>query len=61
LSWSAPVTEAVPVGMPTGISCPQTTFCMAVDGTGRAVEYNGHWDAPVRVAAPGTTAKRYRP
>ncbi len=35
------------------VSCPSSSFCMAVDAGGRALEYvGGHWSAPV-VVEPG--------
>jgi hypothetical protein len=37
------------------ISCPSSSFCMAVDTRGDAVEWNGvRWSAPVVVIPPAT-------
>jgi hypothetical protein len=34
----------------TGVSCPTTSFCVAVDGAGEALQWNGTtWSAPVRI------------
>jgi hypothetical protein len=33
-----------------GVSCPTATFCMAVDQSGQALQWNGQsWSAPVRI------------
>jgi hypothetical protein len=41
--------QASGTGYP-GVSCPTTTFCMAVDGAGDAIEYaNGSWSSPVQL------------
>ena len=38
----------------TDVSCPTSTFCMAVDAGGNAIGYNGtSWSAPVRVDPSG--------
>jgi hypothetical protein len=38
----------------TDVSCPTTTFCMAVDAGGHAITYQGgHWSAPVSVDPSG--------
>jgi hypothetical protein len=34
----------------TGVSCPTTTFCQAVDGDGNAIKYSdGKWATPIQV------------
>ena len=49
-TWAAPTTAIAPVGQLTSVSCPSGTFCLAVDGFGNAVRYNGStWGAPVSV------------
>jgi len=38
----------------TDVSCPTTTFCMAVDAGGNAIAYQGgQWSAPVRIDTSG--------
>jgi hypothetical protein len=38
----------------TGVSCPDTTFCVAVDARGDAVRWNGaRWSTPAGVDAAG--------
>lgn len=40
----------------TGVSCPSTSFCVAVTALGQALQYDGSsWSAPVQIepAAPG--------
>ncbi|CAN7230216.1 hypothetical protein LJR027_000769 [Terrabacter sp. LjRoot27] len=45
--WSAPVTAIPDRGRPSDVSCPTTTWCMAVDLSGRAMTFNGStWTAP---------------
>src|SRR3954471_4218974 len=45
--WSAPVTAIPDRGEPSDVSCPTTTWCMAVDLSGQALTFNGHsWSAP---------------
>jgi hypothetical protein len=53
LDWSAPV-PIDPGGTLTGISCPSTTFCVAVDAAGNAaVDDAGVWSTFTAVAGPG--------
>ncbi len=61
-SWSQPVTVD---GSPASVSCPDQSFCMAVDYGGRALSYDGSiWTAPqpvdlgaglTSVSCPSTT------
>jgi hypothetical protein len=45
-----------PNQMITGVSCPTTTWCQAVDGHGNVITYsNGTWSAP-QVVDPGSIA-----
>ena len=47
LAWSTPAQIAPYTGRPRSVSCPTTTWCMAVDGSGRALTWNGSaWSAP---------------
>lgn len=49
--WGTPVLIDS-TGAPTSISCPSTTFCMALDSKGSALTYDGtSWSAPVVVSA----------
>jgi hypothetical protein len=49
-SWSSPMlVDASGTALPS-VSCPFPTFCMAVDGTGQALTYNGTvWSAPTDI------------
>ena len=48
-SWTTPQTYGVPTSF-TGVSCPTTTFCTAVDELGQALQWNGQaWSAPAAV------------
>ncbi|MGW5241002.1 hypothetical protein ACWEOW_18880 [Monashia sp. NPDC004114] len=48
--WSAPVTAIPDRGQPSDVSCPTTTWCMAVDRGGRAMTFNGStWGAATLV------------
>jgi Glycine rich protein len=51
LTWSpARHIDGAPGGL-TAVSCPDTTYCVAVDGEGNAVTYDaGRWSKPVNVA-----------
>ena len=54
-SWSPPVRiDNLPTTdyLPTpSVSCPSSSFCMAVDTLGQALKYTGgSWSAPVRVS-----------
>ena len=54
--WSAPVTAVPDRGQPSDVSCPTTTWCMAVDLSGQALTFNGRaWSTPRKVfpKAPG--------
>ena len=45
-SWGPP-TDVDTTHAVNGISCPTTTFCAGVDGSGYATTYNGtSWSAP---------------
>jgi hypothetical protein len=51
-TW-APVRTIDPQGDLDGISCPTTSFCMAVDSGGSVVTWNGSaWSAPVAAIPP---------
>jgi hypothetical protein len=53
LHWSTPALID-PNGAVSGVSCPTTTFCMAVDGGGNAATYNGKgWSSFEPVADSG--------
>jgi hypothetical protein len=58
LSWSAPVlVDNPPFGGMSGVSCPSASLCVAVDGSGRALIYNGSsWSAPTGI--DGTNGPR---
>ncbi len=46
-SWTTPQTYGVPTSF-TDVSCPTTSFCMAVDELGQALVWNGQaWSAPM--------------
>ncbi len=56
-AWAAPVSVEPPSSSVSkqinAVSCPSSSFCMAVDASGSALEYaGGHWSAPV-VVDPG--------
>ena len=56
-AWAAPVIVEPPSSSVSkqinAVSCPSSSFCMAVDANGSALEYaGGHWSAPV-VVDPG--------
>jgi hypothetical protein len=55
LHWSAPHPVDTRGGL-SGVSCPTRTFCMAVDSSGRAMTYDGHWSKPKKVVAGSLTA-----
>ncbi|WP_076263404.1 hypothetical protein [Intrasporangium flavum] len=45
--WSAPVVAVPDRGQPSDVSCPTSTWCMAVDLSGRVATFNGSsWSAP---------------
>jgi hypothetical protein len=45
--WSTPVTAVPDRGQPSDVSCPTTTWCMAVDLSGRVLTFNGTtWSTP---------------
>lgn len=47
--WSVPNPHGVSSSF-TGISCPTTTFCAAVDQRGEVLSFNGQgWSAPTRI------------
>jgi hypothetical protein len=51
--WHGPWTVDEMVGAPSGISCPSSTFCMAVDYAGDALTFDGSkWSPPNFVEAP---------
>lgn len=53
-SWTAPA-EVDPSAGLNAISCPTTTFCMAVGDSGAAVSYSdGTWSQPATVESPNT-------
>jgi hypothetical protein len=58
---SGPAADVDPIaGILTSVSCPSTTFCMAVDTNGYALEWNGTaWSVPVWSA--GSPADRRGP
>ena len=54
LSWSRPSAVDPGKGEPGSLSCPSARFCMAVDGYGNALEWNGRgWSAPRPVDPEG--------
>jgi hypothetical protein len=47
VSWSAPSVVDPAQGPPGSLSCPSKHFCMAVDGYGNYLTWDGrHWSAP---------------
>jgi Glycine rich protein len=57
LRWSAPRHVDAAHGGLSAVSCPDRTFCVAVDGDGRAVTYDGgHWSKPAKVVAGDLSA-----
>src|SRR5271168_2586277 len=57
-SWSAPsaVDDTSGISL-TSVSCPTTTFCMAIGGGGSYLTYNGsHWSAPGTILAEDPVA-----
>ncbi|MCL4448303.1 MAG: IPT/TIG domain-containing protein [Actinobacteria bacterium] len=52
-SWSAPTTidtTISPSNSLNSVSCPSATFCVAVDGNGNALTYNGtSWSSPTNI------------
>ncbi|WP_323101158.1 hypothetical protein [Intrasporangium sp. YIM S08009] len=45
--WGPPVTAVPDRGQPSDVSCPTSTWCMAVDLSGRVMTFNGSaWSAP---------------
>ena len=49
-SWGPAATVVSPVGNPGAASCSSATFCMAVDGSGNAITYDGStWSAPQNI------------
>lgn len=49
-SWSSPKSIAPLRGSPTSISCPRTSWCVAVDASGQAVRFDGtSWGTPTRI------------
>ncbi len=54
-AWRAPQVVD-PTGLLTSVSCPTTSFCVALDGTGHAVTFDGsRWSAP-RAVLPDDAA-----
>jgi len=54
LLWNAPQSVSPYRGAPADVSCPTTTWCMAVDRSGAALTFSGSsWSAPRRVVDPG--------
>lgn len=54
LKWTVPASVDPLEGQLTSVSCPSTTFCMAVDRTGHAVSWNGaRWSTPALVDPDG--------
>ena len=54
LTWSAPLSIDPNGGPLTSVSCPSSSFCMAVDGGGNALSWNGSsWSAPVYISPNG--------
>ena len=52
LRWSAGTTASAYRGSPQDVSCPTSTWCMAVDMSGQALQWNGtSWSAP-KIVAP---------
>ena len=53
LSWSAPI--SIDAGNSIlSVSCPSSTFCMAVDGNGGGIDYDGtSWSSPLEVDGGG--------
>ena len=50
LTWSAPLSIDPNGGPLTSVSCPSSSFCMAVDGGGNALSWNGSsWSALVSI------------
>ena len=50
LTWGAAKPVAPFVGIPVDVSCPTTTWCMVVDGSGRAIRHSGGaWGTPAQV------------
>lgn len=48
--WSKGQRDHDEFGIPGSLSCPTTSFCMAIDPFGHVVSYNGaSWTAPARV------------
>jgi hypothetical protein len=61
--WSAPALMDTDEYGPVSVSCPTSSFCMAVDGSagtnggGSALMFNGHtWTAPAPVSSSGLSA-----
>jgi hypothetical protein len=51
-TWSSPVSlyGYSGAGFLSSVSCPSASFCMAVDGSGNALSYNGSaWSTPVSI------------
>jgi hypothetical protein len=49
--WSKPAKVDSYYDMPS-VSCPRSTFCVAVDSVGNELMYNGHtWSAPTNIDA----------
>jgi hypothetical protein len=48
-SWSTPKAVVGTTGGSTAVSCADATFCVAVDGAGRAATYDGRWTKPTKV------------
>ncbi|MER7072040.1 hypothetical protein [Terrabacter sp. NPDC000476] len=54
--WSAPVTAIPDRGQPSDVSCPSTTWCMAIDLSGQVLTFDGTtWSSPRKIfpKAPG--------
>jgi hypothetical protein len=56
LQWSSPQVIDTSGGTLTGVSCPTTTFCMAVDSAGNAATFDGtSWTSFTPVAGSGNS------
>jgi hypothetical protein len=57
LTWRGRTTIDPNRGEPTSVSCPSTTFCVAVDDTGNWLRYNGtSWSAPASFGASSSVS-----
>ena len=59
MRWTTTVVDPLR-GMPSGLSCPSVTWCMEIDGAGRAQVRNGSmWSGPMQVV-PATGGREDR-